>query len=183
LPPQINPSPSPIPNPSISSHQSQIEQWIGKKNWQLLYKATRDGFKASDFHSKCDNQGSTVTIITSKKGYRFGGYTPFSWNSSSRYVQDSSKQSFIFTLTNPHNIPPSKYPLIKPECAIYCHPNFGPIFGSYSYDIYVSDKSNQNDDSFTDFPNSYSDTTGKGKRTFTGKYYFSTREIEVFKVF
>jgi hypothetical protein len=77
-----------------------------KKKWQLLYKATRDSFEASDFHSKCDNQGSIIVIIALKEGYHFGGYTPLSWNFSIGYVQDSSKQSFIFTLKIPHNIPP-----------------------------------------------------------------------------
>jgi hypothetical protein len=50
---------------------------------------------------KASNQGSTITIITSKEGYHFIEYTSLSCNSSSGYVQDSSKQYFIFTLINP----------------------------------------------------------------------------------
>eukprot|EP00957_Ditylum_brightwellii_P057528 4362204-Ditylum_brightwellii.AAC.1 len=30
---------------------------------QLLYRASRDGWQALQFHSKCDNQGPTVTIV------------------------------------------------------------------------------------------------------------------------
>jgi hypothetical protein len=29
----------------------------------LFYKATRDGFGVSSFHSKCDGKANTVTII------------------------------------------------------------------------------------------------------------------------
>jgi hypothetical protein len=79
-------------------------------------------------------------------------------NSSNEYVKYSSKQSFIFTLTNPHNIFPSKYPLIQPEYAIYCRSFHGPIFGC-GYDIYVYNQSDQNASSDKNFPGSYSDTT------------------------
>jgi len=47
---------------------------------KLLYCASRDGWRASDFHSCCDNQGPTVTVIKSGN-YIFGGYTEKSWNS------------------------------------------------------------------------------------------------------
>jgi hypothetical protein len=29
----------------------------------LLYRASRDGFSASDFHKACDNKGPTLVII------------------------------------------------------------------------------------------------------------------------
>ena len=47
---------------------------------QLLFRASKDGFGAKDFHAKCDDKGSTVTIALSKKyGHVFGGYTAQSW--------------------------------------------------------------------------------------------------------
>ena len=55
--------------------------WTKKGNWKLLYRGTRDGFRASDFHQKCDNKGETVVVINSN-GNLFGGYTPNSWKSS-----------------------------------------------------------------------------------------------------
>jgi hypothetical protein len=39
----------------------------------LLYRASRDGYNAVNFHAKCDNRGKTVTIIKTKKNYVFGG--------------------------------------------------------------------------------------------------------------
>ena len=52
----------------------------------LIYKATRDGYKASDFHSKCDNKGSTISVIKSEYGKTFGVYTNLSWNSNNAYT-------------------------------------------------------------------------------------------------
>ena len=45
---------------------------------KLLYRASRDGWAASIFHSCCDNKGPTVTVIKSGN-YIFGGYTEQEW--------------------------------------------------------------------------------------------------------
>jgi hypothetical protein len=157
------------------------EKWIGNKNWRLIYKATRDTFRSSSFHFNCDSKGATVTIIIARGGYAFGGYTPLSWDTSNKYVADPSCQSIIFTLTNPHKIPPTKYSLSNYEKAIHCHPYFSATFGA-GQDICIANNSNQNTYSYSNFPYSYSDTTGVGRTTFTGSYNFMVREIEVFQV-
>ena len=42
-----------------------------KKNIKmtLLYKLTRDGDSASTFHSQCDDQGNTLSLIRNTKGF------------------------------------------------------------------------------------------------------------------
>lgn len=78
---------------------SKLHEWIGaRKNWQLCYQGTRDGFSASDFHAKCNNKGETVTVIKSTGGWIFGGYTPIDWTSRGGYAFDS--RTFLFTLKN-----------------------------------------------------------------------------------
>ena len=37
----------------------------------LLYRATRDGFTANAFHSKCDGKSKTITIIKTNGNYVF----------------------------------------------------------------------------------------------------------------
>jgi hypothetical protein len=38
--------------------------WLGKQaNLELVYRASRDGWRTTDFHSKYDKQGATVTVI------------------------------------------------------------------------------------------------------------------------
>ena len=46
----------------------------------LLFRASRDGWAASQFHARCDNKGPTVTIVKSGT-YIFGGYADKPWNS------------------------------------------------------------------------------------------------------
>ncbi|CAF1592627.1 unnamed protein product [Adineta ricciae] len=50
----------------------KLISWSGKKDWKLLYKASRDGFHCKDFHRLCDNQGATITVIRTKQGYICG---------------------------------------------------------------------------------------------------------------
>ena len=43
--------------------------------WHLLFRASRDGFTASAFHTKCDNKGPTVTVVQSRSANIFGSFT------------------------------------------------------------------------------------------------------------
>ncbi len=45
------------------------------QKWNLIYRASQDGFEAANFHSKCDNKPNTLVIIKSENGNIFGGYT------------------------------------------------------------------------------------------------------------
>jgi len=60
--------------------KKKLNEFYGKSSqqWELIYKASRDGFDANTFHSRCDNKGPTITIIQSNNGYLFGGYTSIS---------------------------------------------------------------------------------------------------------
>eukprot|EP00026_Physarum_polycephalum_P011207 Phypoly_transcript_11412.p1 GENE.Phypoly_transcript_11412~~Phypoly_transcript_11412.p1 ORF type:complete len:404 (+),score=58.10 Phypoly_transcript_11412:55-1212(+) len=161
--------------------QDKLSHWLPGKNFHLLYKATRDGFTASDFHNLCDNQSTTVVVISSS-GYIFGGYFPESWESNCKWK--THPESFIFTLTNPHSIPPTRY-LLKPNDQ-YAVMNFSTpnrwcfSFGGGS-DMIVCSDSHKEQHSHFNFPHSYLDTTGKGKDTFTGCAKFVTQEIEIYR--
>ncbi|KEJ82663.1 TLDc domain-containing protein [Oxytricha trifallax] len=43
-------------------------------NFQLLYKASRDGFDQKIYHQKCDCKGQTLTFLLSKHAKVFGFY-------------------------------------------------------------------------------------------------------------
>ena len=51
----------------------------------LLYRASRDGWAASNFHSCCDNKAPTVTVIQSGN-YVFGGYTEREWKGKNQWL-------------------------------------------------------------------------------------------------
>jgi len=169
-----------------SFNKPWLNEFYGVPNqqWKLLYKATRDGFSASIFHQLCDDKGPTMTIIKSSGGWLFGGFTTQSWKDVYRSAGTNNKadpQAFIFTLTNPHNIPPTKFIIDKDkqQYAIWAHYDNGPSFGP---DIAISDNSNINTNSYTNFPHSYKDTTGKADTLFIGSFFFSTTDIEVYTI-
>ncbi|CAF3384490.1 unnamed protein product [Rotaria sp. Silwood2] len=174
-----------FPNGSLLelAHQKKLNKFYGEiyQRWELIYKASHDGFDANAFHSRCNHQGPTMTIIKSKDNYLFGGYTAIPWTSDISYKNDTS--AFLFTLTNPYNIPSTKY-LINPahtEYAVSHHSKYGPTFGG-GHDVHLANGSNANNNSYVNFPYSYLDTTSKGNNTFTGARNFTASDIEVFKL-
>ena len=70
---------------TTEEHRSVLSGWLPQQygKWQLLMRASQDGFQAQTFHSKCDNKGPTVTIVKSGNNI-FGGFTEQSW--SSKYI-------------------------------------------------------------------------------------------------
>jgi hypothetical protein len=89
--------------------------------WTLLYRGSRDGFKASDFHSKCDGPSPTVTVILTTKNFIFGGFTSIAWDSSNSFKGDNSQQSFLFSGKDSQNGDPRSFPLVNSSHAIGCY--------------------------------------------------------------
>lgn len=140
---------------------------------EMVYRATEEGFGAHDFHRCSDEKGPIMTIIQSKDGkYLIGGYTEISWTTNNTYKADPS--AFLFTLTNPHGIQPTKF-LKNPKAAnsVGHAKHIGAYFGGvvkdkkHLIDIQVTTDANMNLNSRFDFPSSYIDTTDKGEILFT----------------
>ncbi|KAM3144777.1 hypothetical protein pb186bvf_003086 [Paramecium bursaria] len=114
----------------------QIHQQIseGKQiQYQLLYQGTRDGLNGQTYWAKCNGQSNLLTIMTSKNGQKFGGYSPCVINSElNTWVQDPSMKSFIFQY-NKKEI----YKLKNQSYAQYCHASYGPTFGG-GHDLHIA---------------------------------------------
>ncbi|CAF3956738.1 unnamed protein product, partial [Rotaria magnacalcarata] len=56
--------------------EKKLNEFYGTSNqkWDLIYRGSRDGFDSNAFHTRCDNQGSTMTVVRSTNNYLFGGY-------------------------------------------------------------------------------------------------------------
>ena len=65
----------------LSLETPLLKSWLNGRKFrlQVVYRATRDGFDKEKFHSLVDNEGPTLTVILSKDGFLFGGYTSKSW--------------------------------------------------------------------------------------------------------
>ena len=66
-----------------SQYLANLTYWLkpvmqNGTNWKLCWRATRDGWNATAFHSLCDEKGPTITIIKVGK-YIFGGFTSLPW--------------------------------------------------------------------------------------------------------
>ena len=65
-------------------HRKILKGWLPEAivgEWRLLFRASRDGFAASAFHSKCDNKGPTVTVVKSGANI-FGGFNEKPWKNA-----------------------------------------------------------------------------------------------------
>jgi len=157
--------------------------FLKDRKWLLIYKATEDGFQASDFHAHCDYQGATLTLIRSRHRFYskkheliFGGYTTIPWTSRKSSYRDS--QSFLFVFTEDgitrFNLRSSIDIAVKHNSAA------GPIFGLD--DIHICDRANERHFSVSKFPYSYEDTKDIGRKTFAKRTHFLVSEIEVYVV-
>ncbi|KAK8790072.1 hypothetical protein WA158_006852 [Blastocystis sp. Blastoise] len=133
------------------SMEIPLMNWLGKeKKWKLLFRASEHNYKASEFHKYCDNTEETVTLIKHIGNNNhiniFGGYTDQNWDSSDRWKNYSKE--FLFTLSNEHGIPPTKYDYTysNRSYAIYYSSSYGPTFGG-GFDIKISDQCNNNTNS------------------------------------
>ncbi len=177
---------STIMGPYLQKKLLEICVFSKDQKWELKYRASRDGFKSTDFHSHCDGTANTLTVIKAKSGNIFGGFTEQKWHSKGDDVTDPN--AFVFSLINKEDN------TFKALCskgdekyAIYCHSNFGPCFGGDSksiQDICIRTDSD-NKVSYSNFGYSYQQPdylkgTAKAKNILAGSYNFETVEIEVY---
>ena len=154
--------------------------------WKQIYKASKDGFSATNFHAKCDGQSKTLTIIRSASGYVFGGYTTKHWYQIGNYVNDP--EAFIFSLINSKKTP-IKFDCKSPQHAMYCRADYGPTFGG-GHCIHISDNSNLNQNSYSNFNETYYkndqmkliDGSVEAQSFIAGSRKFPTTDIEIFQI-
>jgi hypothetical protein len=123
--------PPPAPTPALGFDSLIVSDFpplfeeFRRMCFKLLWRGSRDGFTAQEFHLRCDGRANTLTLISDTDGNVFGGFMPVKWESGNKCKGDDSLRSFLFTLRNPHGVPPRKFPLRpeKKEYAIYGIPD------------------------------------------------------------
>jgi hypothetical protein len=166
------------------------------QGFQLLYRATRDGFSTASFHSKCDAFLNTLIIVKSSNAYVFGGFTTQSWANCQLNCWKTDHSAFILSLRR--NVAgfnavtdARRFNVTNPSKAIDPSSLYGPNFGD---DFYIRDMSNINNDSNSKFGQSYQFPSEFTAMSFDASNYltgcidisgtcrFSTVEIEVYKL-
>ena len=87
----------------------EIYQYNRHLKLALIYRASRDGSSARYFHMKCDVLGPNLTIIKTKKGFVFGGFTLKNWkhqfkdvvrNEPEHGTEHADEKAFTFFMNN-----------------------------------------------------------------------------------
>ena len=158
-----------------TSELDMLTQKINKLNQKLtlnlIYKATVDSDNAEVFHEKCDKANSTLVLVETDRGKRFGGYTTRDW--SGDCVDKKDEDAFVFSLDKMMT-----YDNIPEEDAIGCYPKFGPIFLGCQIRIY--------DKAFTKggttFERGLNYDTEEDYELSGGERCYNVKEIEVYEV-
>jgi TLD len=102
--------------------------FLQNKDLQCLYKASRDGWSALNFHDKVDDKGSAVLVCRTRSGVTLGGYNPSGWRSTDDYY--SSTTAFLYAMSGTRI---TRYPIRKGgggNTAIFDYATGGPCFGT-----------------------------------------------------
>ena len=152
------------------------------KNYNLIFKASKDGYKGEDFHKKCDGVSNTLIIILTKNGRRFGGFTDLTWDNGTNYSSKRGGNSFIFSLDYQEIY-------FKKNGAygeIYCFYLYGPVFNDFRYYVYDIELNGYKNEE-KEYYDSYNIYTSKfysynNKYFLTGEKNFSVNDYEVYAI-
>lgn len=166
-----------------NEEKSNLISWISEKgkikDIKILYRATRDGDNYKSFYNKCSNKGPTLSLIKTKSGRRFGGFSLAEWSDKIGIKRLKDNNAFLYSLDNME-----KYNILKPELAICCYSDHSSFLtygnnadscGIYFYDYFLQNK-NGNENQKSRVYNVTSDYCLSGENT------FNVEEVEVFSV-
>lgn len=153
-----------------------------KCNLNLIYRATRDGDDVDTYHKKTNYVPDTLTLIRTKDGYIFGGFTHIQIpNCNGANFNDD--KAFIFSLDyNKIYLPQTNH------WSKHSNDNYGPIFGnnenetSYPIIIYGRNFFNNNNHHTCPLKNCVYNNFSFDYELNKGKSNFKVDEIEVYKV-
>ncbi|GES83722.1 carbohydrate-binding module family 13 protein [Rhizophagus clarus] len=135
-------------------HAELISKWIDKledtdelKNsyeFKLIFRGSRDGFTAKEFHKICDNQSRTVTIIKVKDSNEIlGGYNPIEWRNNHSHICNygTTSDSFIFSFIDREYTETCIISRVEDKTrAVGYWYIYGPSFGIGDLEIYGDQK-------------------------------------------
>ncbi len=151
----------------------------GRAAFCSIYKGSTDGFTSGMFHKFCDGFAPTLTVIKSKAGLKFGGYTSVPWDGGKKTFAFDSR-AFTFSLTYREKCPVITNPDMRAYAVMHCA-SYGPVFGKGN-DILISARSDEiactvNEDVTYKLPSRMSNTW-----FYANNGNFLVEEIEVYRV-
>ena len=66
----------------------------------LIFRASRDGWGADDFHRLCDDRGPTLCLVQTHTDYMCAGFTSKAWRSPKNGTHVEDATACVFALTD-----------------------------------------------------------------------------------
>ena len=139
------------------------------KQYRLLFKASKNGFKAQDFHNYCDGKDNTLILVKTKTGRRFGGFTDQKWDTNGN---KSGANGFLFSLDFKEI-----YYNKNSSYNIQGNSSYGPYFGN---DFYIGNNCNSGYNS-SDSSNNYYNTNSK-TYALAGESSYTVEDYELISI-
>ena len=164
---------------TLPSGRKAINTLLGK-NLQRLFRYVGSSISATDFHTACDGQGPTLTVVKAANGAIALAFASVSWDSDTTWRSAPSGSCWLCPFqTSPTSTPNTTryYNSISPQHSINGHPSYGPIFGT-GHDFVIAPGGLQ---SYTN-PNSYETPPNGLFNNGTGYQTYTLASVEVYKL-
>ena len=146
-----------------------------KSEFELIYRASRDGWNSKDFHRKCYNKKRTVSLIQTDTNNVFGGYVTIPWKGRGGSKRDPT--AFLILIRSSKNYKPDRFTYHK-GTAMYDSNTYMCIYGGGN-DIKIFSNCNKYGGNYTC---QYSFNTPSNLYLNGDDRSFTVKEIEVFCV-
>ena len=160
----------------LTNNDMNLKQKI---NLNLLYRATRDGDKFNDFHSRVDNKNSTLTIIKTSLNCKFGVFLDIPIKQTGNSIVDDKSFIFSFNLKKIYNKKSGTYTLNDNK------ENSGLLFNLWYQPILISINCLSNNSSYTTTYTEANYSYLGFERNYelnNNQQYFTVSEMETFQI-
>ena len=98
------------PHGLTAAQAAQLQAWVGgsgsPRAWAEVYRGSRDGFTAADFHRLCDDKARLLVLVKDKEaGWLFGFFCARGFIKAVCDWPYADPAAFLFSLTNPAGRP------------------------------------------------------------------------------
>lgn len=140
---------------------------------RLLFRASRDGFSSSNFHTYCNKHAPIFIVIGATTGYIATAYTEVAFNNNNTTMSVPTYTNWLNNLWNGSSTSATKY-YNTSTYGLYDTNSYGPTFGG-GHDLYFPNTMNSGG-AYSN-PSSYQIPS---QTTLFGSYNFTPTDIEVY---
>jgi uncharacterized protein YjbI with pentapeptide repeats len=161
---------------TLPTAKTAIHNLVGQ-DLKLLFRYVGDKLSSVDFHTACDGQGPTLTVVKATNGAIALAYSSVSFTSSGNYVSATNGSCWLCPFQTSDTATPNTtryYNSIYPQFSILDNNNYGPIFGN-GYDLVIGSDYYTNPVAYQASPNGLFNNG-------IGQKFFTLSSIEIYRL-